>query len=252
MLNVSKKLADIAAKELEQQDRYASFLVYGEIGTQKTRSLLTAPKPLLLYNFDHGGPKVLGNRPSEQGIYVISPEGDAATKYKAWEREHNSLVQEKAFEGIATVVIDSFSSFVECELEHIKATLKNKDGRQDYQALHAFHTKLFNKLNALPCHRILICHAIQTIVVENDVSKVVRELLMPGQAKIKVPAQFDEVWRFYVKKGPGEKKIMVQTEKDSQWEARTRIGGGALHGKEIEPDYRAALKMAGYNWEDKA
>lgn len=263
MLNIRVHFAEIQARyEESAQKKKANFLIYSKPGGGKTRLIGTAPGPVLVHSFDPGGTRTLATMISQGTIkaenFILDTrfekeDNKKPTVYKAWEKEVNELLEDKAFAQLGTYVIDSGTGWLVAMMnEIIKQDPKNNTVNpqiQNYGMQQTFVQGIMGKLTSIPCNFVLTGH-IDTFIDATD-GRVHTSLLAAGKLKTKLPLWFDEFWVIDVKKTARGIDRQILTSITGKHEARTRIGAEGVFTEYIKPDIREALKVAGYPYKDK-
>lgn len=231
-------------------------LLLGQMGTGKTYSLLTAPRPLVLHSFDPGGSKSLrdanGNLP--EGVYVETFEiedSNSPTQYMAWERRFNELRRDKFFDNVGTFAIDSITTFTGALMNMI---LKkgNRPGTppqlQDYMQQMIAIMDIVKVCASLPCNFVAIGH----IVAEKDevTGRMQTFPMITGQLKEKLPTLFDEVYVATVAHSRTGPSYKFRTIPDGYYQARSRLAASGKLEELEEPNFKHILKKTGYPYTD--
>ena len=235
-------------------------ITYGLLGTGKTYSLRTARKPVLIYSFDPGGTKVLKEEIERGEVMVVLCENEnakAPTEFRKWEDMFMQHRRERLFEQVGTVVIDSLTFWADaCMSEVMKTNVANRAKAipgipimQDWMIQMRVMSDHLRLLTTLPCDTILNAH----IDSERDevTGKIFTSLMITGKLKRKVPLLFDELYvSMSVPSSTGSSYVWL-TQNDGIYEAKTRLGVKNTFEKYEPQDYKALLKKAGYDTEDK-
>jgi len=243
-------------------------LIVGDKGVGKTSLLKTCPKPCLVFGFDPGGLSVLKKEITSGEVIPVDLENDnpyKPTAFIEYQNRFNELGSAGIFNEVATVAIDTITTMSDC----IIAQVMKKEGRmppsmsgktsqesqgmriQDWGTVLTVWLMLARDLAMLPCHTILLGHMSRN---KDDITGgMVRGVLLPGQAKDKVPVLLHEYYVLLTQKAekPDQPaKRVLLTQHDSYYDATTRMGGG-IFKKFEKPDIRYLLEKAGYPAEDK-
>jgi len=235
-----------------------SIIVYGNIGTGKTRLLKTCPKPVLLHNFDPGGPHTL-KKEIDEGSVIVEDFSDfttstAADMYAKWEQSFNAHTKSGLWDHIGTYALDSFTKWQELVLwQVVKRMGGSGDGQptmRNYMVQQSTICDTLRIMNNLPCLTYVTGH------IHLDKDEVTGELLAnlftSPKLITKVLGCFDEVWITHVQSKankPAEYKILTGIM--GRFHARTRLGSEA--GLDIleNPDVKAIFSKVGRKLEDK-
>lgn len=224
--------------------KYLKILIYGEYGGGKTRFISTAPKPLLLLNFDPEGYVTILGTPGVTLEDLYTP--------TVKESKHTKMVLDKTLNDLekipedkfpyATIALDSLSFLSQIYMGYITSltmradkigvpVVKGSDGgamrESDYGTLGDIQEDVIKRFLGLPCHFILTSHArVATQKLPGNLENV---LYLPAMEGIKFPQQlpgyFTEVYKMItVAKAPGQMPdYKLQTRADFQWGAKTRL-----------------------------
>lgn len=246
-----KNLIDIYADDKRVQTFNA--IIYGDIGSGKTKLLSTCRRPILVHSFDPGGTLTLRKEKDfmkEGGIYVDTryeiEDAKAPTAFTAWEKEFDKLRADKVFDTLGTYCIDSATTWADALMN---AVLK-RNGRaagvpqqMDWMVQMNTIRDALKAFCALPCDCILTAHV--DYDKDEGSGRMVAGPLLTGKLKQKIPLLFDELYRAVAQRTAKGTEYSLQTQADSMYRARTRLGtGGTFEPNEV-PDITALLKKAG-------
>lgn len=256
-LDMKKEFADLTKMYTEAKTEKFNALIYGALGTGKTRLLKTARLPVFIDSFDPGGTKTLRTE-IEQGIIFADTRWELEspknpTVALAWEKEYERRKKEGFFNNIGTYAIDSCTTFSDCFAnQYLKA--KGRTGeflqQQDYNPIMAAITSAIKDILALPCDVIFLAH--------DDVDKdeaTGRMFVGPNfigkSSRGKYPVWFDEIYCALTKSTSSGVEYQLLTQSDGMYKARTRLGKEGIFEKYEKPDIKALLKKAGINTDDR-
>jgi hypothetical protein len=256
---------EVQKKALALRQKYAektkgqprNFLIYGHEGTGKTRILTTVPKPVLVANFDPGGPTTRDLLPfiTAGDVIIEDYSGDSrksALQFRAWEKSFQEHIRDGMFQHIGTYVIDSLTRWSDAMMNEIvrKGGFKN-DGipqQRDYLVQQITAVDYIGMLCEQPCHTICTGHI---ALVKDDVEgRMHTGLLLAGKMSDKVPLCFDEKYITRTRTTSKGIEFNLQTRNDGQYRAETRMGGSLFEPFE-EPDIKALMEKAGIDNSDK-
>lgn len=245
------------SKTLEQyrdavQQKGTNIIIYGDLGTGKTHSLGTAPKPIVIDSFDPGGLDTL--RPEIEASDVIPTdyaESDPLkpTSFAKWVSSLNLRRTKKFYEQLAerggTYCIDSATTWADSIMDFVL----QKAGRvgetpqlQDYGKQITILRQYMYSFTQLPCHCILTAHI--TFDKDEVLGGIKTNILITGKAKVRIPMLFSEIWVALCKATSKGSEYKFQTQSDSLYTARTRIGRDKFERYE-EPNVSTLLGKAG-------
>lgn len=240
--------ADIA------QDTY-NCLLLGESGTGKTLSTETMRKPVLIHSFDPGGTKTIRRAIAAGSIIADTRYEHDSTKnptaYNLWEDEFERLRAGGFFNDIGTYVIDSFTTWLEC----LKTMTAKKQGRsnlilqlQDWQVVGNVMRDMVKLCTALPCD--FVCTGHLTAEKDEVTGRIKATIAAPPSLQTQLPILFDELYIAESSETSEGIKYSFITQNTGKYQCLTRIGRDVFSLRE-EPDFKALLKKAGLNAEDK-
>jgi hypothetical protein len=274
-LDIQTEIARVR-KYYENDERQKGFnlLLLSEYGAGKTPLLKTARRPVWIDSFDPGG--TLGLRKEIKRGEIIADvqyeEDDpfAPSAYKLWRSNFKKRYSSGFFDQIGTYCIDSATTFSAAILAYKmdepewkgKATPSRAGEvpmhRRDYNPAKVEMQNYLRKILNLPCDFILTGH-LRPIekkvgVRASDgepIMDVKYRFLAIGQAAQFIPLLFTEAWVVISSEGPSGTKRKLLLDSAGEYLARSRLkADGVLEAKE-DPDLRAILKKAGFDYKDK-
>jgi hypothetical protein len=202
------------------KDHHVKCLVYGFAGVEKTRSLASAPRPLII-SAEHGLLSL-----SDKDVDCIE-----ITKAEEIDEIYRNLLGEWK-DKYDTVCLDSLSDVAEVLINHIAKTSGNKDGRKNYGMLADAMLPMIRKFRDLDMNVIFICKC--KIVHDEDTGTITWNLMMPGGVlPAQIPYMFDEV---FCQQKNKDGTVFLQTVGDSTRACKDRSG---KLSKNERPDYAA-------------
>jgi hypothetical protein len=258
LLELSSEIEKLRALYTAEKTEKFNGLIYGDMGSGKTRLIQTARLPILIDSFDPGGTKTL--RDEINGVtpgWVIGAI-NADTRWelenpkkpsvaKDWEKEYERRKRDGIFGQLGTYVIDSVTTFSDCFANQYLAS-KNRAGdylyQQDYNPIMAAISAAMKDILALPCDVIFIAH---TDVDKDEVSG--RMFAGPNfigkSSRGKYPVWFDEIYAAVTKETKEGIEYSLLTQPSGMYKARTRLGKGGIFDTYEKPDIKALLRKAG-------
>lgn len=249
--DVLKRFEEVR-RAYDAKAKKANFLVYGPSGAGKTYSLRTAVLPIHIDSFDPGGPLSLSDVSDGPGWFVDrrwEHEDDFAPKVWAnWTKDFEERVRIGYFKYVATYVVDSFTLWVETALNAVKANKSGGVTQPEYNLRLIRVRKYLKDILDLPCNVIIISHPFYE---KDEVRGKMYCAPFAGKMGIRLPPMFDEI--YYAAAEVSSKGV------DYSWKVRPQtveparsrlIKGGDASLTSIEPNFKAALKRAGYPAED--
>lgn len=244
-----------------------SLLLTGETNAGKTYLLHTARKPIHVDSFDPGGTKSIIDL-IKSGDCIADTQWEAddpfkPDKFAAWMKAIDIRLEIGYFEHFGTYCLDSATTWGEA-IQSYDMAAKGRAGevpqmRKDYNPAKVHMNNYIRKLMRIPCDFILTGHLreIRKLVHLDTATGIAREdikyrFYTVGQSVITIPLLFDEI---YVLQGKGEgrdgPKRELLIDSLGTYIARSRLKAtGKLDAVE-EPDIKAILKKAGFDYRDK-
>jgi len=255
-LDITKRIGDIRkAYEEASTTKYVNFLVYGGMGTGKTTSLATLPKPLLIHSFDPGGTKSISDEIKKGDIYVECFEKEdyhSPTQFKRWAKTVADYERTGFFKQFQSYAIDSLTALAEMCLFEIVRDKGSKDPDspelQHYKVQSNRMRNIVASMQSIPCHTAVVGH----IEADKDeVSGAIKSVLaITGKLSYKLPILYDEVYVAQTKRSSSGMNYGFLTRNTGIYEARTRIGANNKLDA-IEPqNFKEILRKAGLPHED--
>lgn len=264
MLDIKKELADIASAYVERpRAGLSSMLIYSTPGAGKTTLLATAPAPVFIYQFDPDGCEsvedyILGTNGKPKLIYPkdFSVENPMKpTMFKAFAADLRNRKENKFFDYMGTVVIDSITTLAGYVMNWILTQGKKGSHVGEPPEIQEWGLQIIKvrdiiyELLTLPCHIIVTGHEGTD---QDDLLKIfIGSVAITKGIRIAMPVLFSEMYRLKVKATSKGFERSLITSNDGIWVAKTRMGHDGKLGKEIPPNIKEALKIVGKSWEDK-
>lgn len=190
------------------------MLIYGGAGTGKTRSVLTAPRPML-FSAEQG---LLSLQSENVPVWDMNGKFEQFTRFMEWLEKSNEPRQ------FDTIYIDSLSELTTAllELEMAKIT----DGRKAYGAMADKLLKYLRTLINLPNKHIVLL-AKQEVVVSNNIAYA-QPAFEGKKLFTEITHSLDEIFRFQPKRfkmQQGYQEFMVASTKNmTDYLARDKSG----------------------------
>lgn len=233
-------------------------IIYGDMGTGKTHTLLTAPLPLFVHSFDPGGTNTIEDQSLiDKGLLIIDKTFEREDPRKpfafdAWEKEFDKLEREGFFKHIGTYAIDSATTWAEAIMNAVLKRAGRTGGfpqQNDYGPQMNTIKIAMQRFTALPCHCILTAH------VDTDKDEASGRMFaypaLTGKLKRRIPILFDEVYAAQAKSTSKGTEFSLLTQPDGMYNCRTRLGKDGKFAKFEEPNIKNLLKKAGKPFADK-
>jgi len=237
------------------------LILYGEKGSAKTTTAMTARKPIFVDSFDPGGMTVKRIEKDIQKGDIIP---DTRWERKSLKDDHDTIQKwfsemkmreaDGLFDNIGTYVLDGGTLFAEFLMRSvIQLDEKNKTRLTEapiaqLQNYYPFQQRILNVMKGfsdLPCDVIVTFHATK---IKNMVDGTMfTSVAIPGEkAPEIVTSVFGELWMTTIKPIAGGSEFKLLTRRDGIYKAVTRIGDGKLDQKE-PPNICNMLKKCGWD-----
>lgn len=256
-LDLIKELEALKTMYIEDRTQSSyNAIILGQIGIGKTSILQTGRMPMVIDSFDPGGSKLADFQPLIAAGKIIPDtrwEKPHVHSFAEWEKVFANRKRSGFFDGIATYVIDSASTFL-TSIQRGVSSAKGKpyvegSSQPDYKIISNTFIDYVMLATALPCDFIMTGHTI----MENDTAegKVFARFNSIPSLQINIPSLFDEIYVLLAERETStgvERKLLTQS--TGKYFARTRIGSRKFLMYE-EPDIKKLLTKAGLPTEDK-
>lgn len=215
------KLGNYTATTSDVRKRRHSAIYWGPPGGGKTTLASTAPKPLLLLNFDSDGSTSISDVKDIIEFDLSQDSGEICARFSEPDPMQLSKLIEK--QGIKTVVVDSITSFVDKALQygvehaqrskqHMRSGITLEDpGFGGYGRRKTWALGLFRNMNALTlrhmCHVIYIGHE-DSPEKDSDGNFLYQTLALGSDLPDKTGLSVSEVW--HVRDTGKERRIAVR------------------------------------------
>jgi hypothetical protein len=249
-----------AIKEMyEANPRNQSFnlLLYGSVGTGKTRLAKTCRRPILIDSFDPGGTNTLKDEIKAGWIIADtrweSEDPKTAIMWDAWCKEMERRRRGGIFDQIGTLYIDSATTWSDSAMHKTVKKAGRPGGypfQNDYTPTMNAIENAIRELTSLPCDVVLTAHE---DVEKDEVSGKMRvgPLLIGKTARQKIPALFDEIYCTQSKELSTGVQYSLLTRSTGFYFARTRLGRENRFEMYETPDIKQLLRKAGLPANDK-
>lgn len=266
-LNIQAEIARVK-KFYETDERQQGFnlLLLSEVGAGKSFLLRTARKPVWIDSFDPGGTKGL-KKWIESGEIIADTQYETEDPfnpkvYKLWRSNFKKRYASGLFDQLGTYCIDSSTTFssalMGCNMGEAGRAGETPMHRRDYNSTKIEMQNYFRKCLNFSCDFILTGHlkAVEKkIGVRKDGDPIVEtkwRFMTIGQASVFIPLLFDEIYIMLTKEGPGRtvrRELLLDS--TGEYLARSRLKADGVLDTYEEPDLKAILRKAKYDYRDK-
>ena len=256
-LDIKKELDTLNTLYIEKaQNKTFNALIYGPMGSGKTRLAMTCRAPILIHSFDPGGTKTIRD---EIGKTIFADtryeQEDPAmpSAFAAWDLEYHRLKKAGLFAGIGTYIIDSATTWSAAAMNVVLKKAGRPGGvpfQQDYLPAMVMIENAIKDMISLPCDCILLCH--EDVDKDEASGKMFVGPLFVGKLKVRVPLLFDEIYMATTKETSNGVSYSLLTRNTGLYRARTRLGSNNRFETYEQPDIKALLAKAGFDTADRA
>lgn len=202
-------------------------LVYGAIGTGKTRLLDTCPKPCYVFSTDPRGVVTLHGKDVEYDEYSDTIL-NGVLKQSAWKLIFDKVTSEAFTKSCpyATIAFDSVTTLQTSMANQIMKDANRKFLEwKDWGTVVTMMEDFIVRLGNLPCHVIMTAHeSLEKDDVEGSMK--ICPAFMGKKLPQEIGAFFSEVYRMaVVREKDGSLKYVMHTQRGPNFDAKTRLGG---------------------------
>jgi hypothetical protein len=264
-LDIIKTVQELSTMYENGNSKYVRVLLFGDIGTGKTRFLSTAPMPAHIDSFDKGGTKTLRN------MGLLAPNGPivADASFEDEDPRHPSVLEkfDKAyverkkngyFEYFSTYMLDGMTMLFQAALNKRLALKGRKDGipevgkgkDNDYVGAQALVEPLLKDILNLPCHVIINAHA--DLSTDEVTDKAFIGPKISGGMQARMMAVTDEIWCLQRVSDAKGDAYRVLTKPTGRYRCRSRMAANGKIDTYEDPDFKGMLIKGDYAAGDKA
>lgn len=251
-LDIQKTKDELKSMYEASHANKVNFLLYGAMGTGKTTMAVeTAPKPVLLHSFDPGGSDSINPALIASGDVLVDnryeiedPKNPKA--FALWDQEFHKLVNGGFFNSIKTFVLDSATTWTSAAMYIVLKRAGRTAGvpqQNDYLPTMTMLENALKVVLSLPCHVVFTCH--EKADKDEITGKIHGAPLLTGKLTQRIPLMFNEIYHLVTKESSKGTEFLAQTQGDSTFSARTRMGRRGSFDKFERPDIEYLLNKAG-------
>jgi hypothetical protein len=251
--NLNPTLENLTAKynvESPTQANKANIILVGGLGTGKTTTWTTAPKPIWAHSFDPTGFDSIRHLVDGKTIIADTQfEGDnpkSPTKFALWDQVYHRMKIDGIFNQISTFVLDSATTWGDAIMHYVLKTA-GRPGTFPYendwpQQMVRMYNAVLDMLS-LPCNIIFVAHPV--IEKDNVTGRTYTTPMLTGKLREKIPLLFSEIYYSITSQDSSGIKYKILTQPDGLYNARTRLGAGGKLLKHEEPNITNILRKVG-------
>jgi len=244
-----------------RSSKYFRALIFGDVGTGKTKLLTTCPRPIHVDSFDPGGTTTIRRQIEEGWIFAdVRFEDEDPKLPKALELYDQVLdrrIREGYFEYMGTYALDSLTTFGDAGLNYIlkKAgrpgdmPLAGKGSDNDYVKQQVTIEPILRKLLNLPCHVIFLAHPDMRESETTHIKSIGPKVY--GQLATKLPLLFSEIYCAQAKEVREGLEYSLLTRQNGYWRCRSRLASEGKIDMYEKQDIKGLLAKAGFDNSDK-
>lgn len=222
------------------QDEPHRFFLYGDQGAGKTAQILTLPRPTFAYIFDPNSLLTLRGHdityeafmPSDLTLDVVSlkkvgPEGAQKHRrgpqvmnkkvitYENWEKDFDGKLQSGFFDDYNSIALDSVTSFLDLIMDYV-LQVNGRPGQwpeqDDYGPQMVTFTNCMRTISSMG--KTILCTGHYEVFQDRKTQRVIRQLMMTGRLRTKIPLLFSDIFYCEGNEENGEYHHTIQTQKD--------------------------------------
>lgn len=256
-LDIQTEIAQIKKwYEEGQEEKGFNLLLLGEMGSGKTYSLKTAPKPVHIDCFDPTGSGGIRDLVNFKDIIVDTrfekEDPFNPSVFTLWEKEFKRRREGGYFEGIGTYCLDSATTWSTAIMNQVLKTAgipgQSPRWEKDWMPQKTKITNYLTQMLTLPCNVVVTGHL--EMHTDGDGGKHFR-FMTTGKASVTIPLLFGEVWIAISKATSGDPKYSFLTRNTGLHVAKSRLAANGLLKTYEDQDYKAILKKVGMDYADK-
>lgn len=243
--------------------KYFRALIFGDVGTGKTKLLETCPRPIHIDSWDPGGTTTI-RRAVKEGWVIADTryeddDPDKPDKIKVFETEFDKRRSNGYFENFGTYALDSLTTFGAAAMNYLLFNLKRvggiplsgKGSDNDYVKQQKMIEPILRQMLNLPCHVIIIAHPDMREDEERRIKSIGPKVY--GQLATTLPLLFSEIYYATTQAGKeaGTTDYRLLTRQNGFYRCRSRLASEGKIEMYEQQDIKGILKKAGFNAEDK-
>jgi len=247
-------------KTTSQQTAFRA-LIFGDVGTGKTKLITTCPRPIHVDSWDPGGTTTIRDQIEEGWIVADTrwelDDPDKPTKFAEFEKVFDKRRADGYFNYFGTYVLDSLTTFGDSAMNGLLHRLGRADGipqsgkgsDNDYVKQQKLIEPLIRQMLNLPCHVIILAHP-DFRQDEDTKAKSIGPKVF-GQLAQKLPLLFSEIYLSKTEQSQSGLQYKLLTKQTGYYRCRSRLANKGQLAEYEDQNIKQILKKTGFNAEDK-
>ena len=244
-----------------RSSKYFRALIFGDVGTGKTKLLTTCPKPIHVDSFDPGGTTTI-RKEIQEGWMVADvryEEEDPRLPQalELYDKVLDQRIRDGYFDYFGTYALDSLTTFGDAGLNWILKRAgrpggipqAGKGSENDYVKQQAAIEPILRKLLNLPCHVIFLAHPDMRESETTHIKSIGPKVY--GQLATKLPLLFSEIYCAQAKEVQAGIEYSLLTRQTGYWRCRSRLAATGKIDMYEKQDIKGLLAKAGFDNSDK-
>jgi hypothetical protein len=261
-LDIRKEAEEIRSMyQTANTSKYFRCLVFGDVGTGKTKLLETCPKPIHVDSFDVGGTTTIRKAIEEGWILADTryedEDPDKPGVMALYDKEFDRRRLNGYFENIGTYALDSLTTFGDAAMNYILNKHGRKDGipmsgkgsDNDYVKQQKVIEPILRSILNLPCHVIILAHPDMRENEDTRTKSIGPKVY--GQLATKLPLLLSEIYCATTKETKDGIDYRLLTRQNGYYRCRSRLASNGKIEMYEAQDIKAILAKAGFDNNDK-
>jgi len=261
-LDIRKEAEEIRRMyQAAKTSNYYRALIFGDVGTGKTKLLETCPKPIHIDSFDVGGTTTIKKAIDAGWILADTRYEDEdpfnPSAIKTFDAEFDRRRLNGYFENIGTYALDSITTFGDAAMNYILVKNGRRDGiplsgkgsDNDYVKQQRVIEPIIRNILNLPCHVILLAHPDMRENEGTHVKSIGPKVY--GQLATKLPLLLSEIYCAVTQPVQDGLDYRLLTRQNGYYRCRSRFASLGKIEMYEEQNIKQILAKAGFDNSDK-